>query len=408
MIFDHQGAKLSALDLEVVKHVPPGGNWRNLPEEFASKRIAQIRKGAAAGEGSRSTYYGRLRWNAPAYTISTYFNRPGNGCFIHPEEGRLITVREAARLQSFPDHYRFSGMGRAKYLQVGNAVPPLLAFAIAGCYSPGSVLDLFCGAGGLSLGFELAGHKLIAAVDSDRDAINTFQRNRPSQDGIEIGDLSSADFMAKLVRSVSATVGPGGLDFIVGGPPCQGFSTAGKNELDDRRNSLMFAFLEAVKLLKPAHVVIENVPALMWKGRVGTLATVRRTLEDSGYVTDTALLHAEGYGVPQLRRRLIILGSRSGPIRWPAPHLQVVSPAYLREQPGLITPQSTLRRPRTVRDAISDLPAVAAISEQALLYPSDATTEFQAWMRGDVPISSVVPRPVTIRDELDLFATAPV
>src|SRR5688500_4174595 len=100
MIRDHIAGRLSDLDRAVVAHVPPGGNWRDLPPDFPSKRVEQIRRSAAAGEGSRSTYYGRLRPDRPSYTISTYFNRPGNGCFIHPEADRLITVREAARLQS--------------------------------------------------------------------------------------------------------------------------------------------------------------------------------------------------------------------------------------------------------------------------------------------------------------------
>src|SRR5665648_607474 len=98
MILDHVAGRLSELDREVVDAVPPGGNWRDLPSGFGSKRVDQIRESAARGEGSRSTYYGRLRWDRPAYTISTYFSRPGNGCFIHPESPRLITVREAARL----------------------------------------------------------------------------------------------------------------------------------------------------------------------------------------------------------------------------------------------------------------------------------------------------------------------
>ena len=105
MIYDHVSGCLSELDAEMVRAVPEGGNWRNLPENIHSARVRQIRQSAARGEGSRSTYYGRLQWDRPSYTVSTYFNRPGNGCFIHPSANRLITIREAARLQSFPDSY---------------------------------------------------------------------------------------------------------------------------------------------------------------------------------------------------------------------------------------------------------------------------------------------------------------
>ena len=83
----------------------------------------------------------------PAYTISTYFSRIGNGAFLHPGQRRLISLREGARLQSFPDHVRFFGPRRAQYESIGNAVPPLLGYAV-GCTLPrGAVADLFAGAG---------------------------------------------------------------------------------------------------------------------------------------------------------------------------------------------------------------------------------------------------------------------
>src|ERR1019366_7782858 len=108
---NHYSAKLSKLDLEVAVAVPPGGNWKNIPVHVPSQRLEQIRVSFAAGEGSRSTYYGRLRPDAPSYTISTYFSRPGNGCHLHYDDGqdRVLSQREAARLQSFPDSFVFQG-----------------------------------------------------------------------------------------------------------------------------------------------------------------------------------------------------------------------------------------------------------------------------------------------------------
>ena len=84
----HTSGTLSDLDRAVVAAVPPGGDWRNLPVDFPSQRVQQIRAGAANGGGSRSTYYGRLREDRPAYTINTFITRPGNGCFIHPIANR--------------------------------------------------------------------------------------------------------------------------------------------------------------------------------------------------------------------------------------------------------------------------------------------------------------------------------
>ena len=109
MIFNHYASSLSELDMQVIKCVPPGGNWKNIPESVPSQRLAQIRESYKAGKGSRSTYYGRLRPDMPAYTINTYFNRPGNGCHMHYDQDRTISQREAARFQSFPDSFEFIG-----------------------------------------------------------------------------------------------------------------------------------------------------------------------------------------------------------------------------------------------------------------------------------------------------------
>ncbi|TFF86348.1 DNA cytosine methyltransferase, partial [Candidatus Thorarchaeota archaeon] len=148
-VYNHVAPTVSELDMQVIKSVPPGGNWEDIPLSVAekSKRIMQIRK-----SGGRTTYYGRLRNDLPSYTVSTYFHRPGNGSFVHPEQDRMISVREAARLQSFFDDHRFLGPASSQYKQVGNAVPPLLGRAVGVTIPSGFAVDLFCGAGGLSHG----------------------------------------------------------------------------------------------------------------------------------------------------------------------------------------------------------------------------------------------------------------
>ena len=110
-LYNHQTASLSEIDLKMIKSVPSGGNWKNIPKSIPSERLNKIRK-----SGGRTTYYGRLRWDKPSYTINTYFNRPGNGCFMHPDDKksknpqhRLISFREAARIQSFQDDFKFFG-----------------------------------------------------------------------------------------------------------------------------------------------------------------------------------------------------------------------------------------------------------------------------------------------------------
>lgn len=388
MIHDHVSGRLSVLDRKIVDAVPPGGNWRNLPKDFPSKRIQQIRRTAAEGQGSRSTYYGRLRWDYPSYTISTYFNRPGNGCYIHPVAPRLITIREAARLQGFPDEYRFFGKGRDRFVQVGNAVPPLLAYQIARALEPGPFVDLFSGAGGLSLGFEWAGFEAKAAIDHDKASNETFRRNRNKDVTLRI-DLADPAGVTSAIRHIRSRVKGDGVYLLTGGPPCQGFSTAGACRTDDRRNQLVFAFLAVVEELRPEIVLIENVSALMWRGH-STLREIIRTLHKNGYDASVALLHAEGYGIAQLRRRLFILASHGPTVSWPHPWRRIMAPAHLKHQPGAPS-NGELPPSLTVEDAIGDLPLdEAPTSDEPVAYASAPTSELQRWARGELSVAEFV------------------
>ena len=390
MITSHVAGRLSALDQQVVRAVPAGGNWRDLPADFASKRIAQIRASAARGEGSRSTYYGRLEWDRPSYTISTYFNRPGNGCFIHPAAPRLITIREAARLQSFPDEFHFTGSGRRPLLQVGNAVPPLLAFQLAKMYEPGSVVDLFSGVGGLSLGFEWAGFQLVAASDNDEAASDALRTSGcRTYDPVLVADLGDPAEHSAVMREIKSRLS-GRLDVLIGGSPCQGFSTAGFGRMEDPRNKLLFAFIDAVEQLRPRRVIMENVPALMWRRRLPFLSAIIERLEGLGYLTTAKILHAEGYGVPQLRRRLFVAGSLDGEVAWPEPWRTILEPAQLAHQPRMNLDEE-LDAPVTVREAISDLPMTTACSSSDLVdYAHPPFSDYQRWARGEISVSDFI------------------
>ena len=126
-VTEHFTPRMSELDKYIINHVKPGGNYMDVPSDVNSKRIKRLQK-----EGGHTTCYGRMLPSAPSYTINTYFNRPNVGCNIHYSENRLITVREALRLQSFPDSYVVvskSKQGRNRI--VGNAVPPMLSKIIA-------------------------------------------------------------------------------------------------------------------------------------------------------------------------------------------------------------------------------------------------------------------------------------
>ena len=127
VVTDHHEPHTSELDKYIISYVKPGGNYMDIPPEVNSVRIRRLQR-----DGGHTTCYGRLDPNLPSYTINTYFNRPNVGCNIHYEQDRLITLREALRLQSFPDDYLVVAKSKQKKnMIVGNAVPPLLAHHIA-------------------------------------------------------------------------------------------------------------------------------------------------------------------------------------------------------------------------------------------------------------------------------------
>ena len=131
-VSEHYISRLSDLDKYIIKHVKPGGNYRDIPSDVNSERIKRLQR-----DGGHTTCYGRLRPDQPSYTINTYFNRPNVGCNIHYSEQRLITVREALRLQSFPDDFEIiSSSKQGRNLIVGNAVPPILSSIIAKTLKP--------------------------------------------------------------------------------------------------------------------------------------------------------------------------------------------------------------------------------------------------------------------------------
>jgi DNA (cytosine-5)-methyltransferase 1 len=280
---------------------------------------------------------------------------------------------------------------RSRFVQVGNAVPPLLAYQLAAMFDTGSVVDLFSGCGGMSLGFELAGFESLAAVDIEAHANETFSRNHPESDAPIDLDLGDLDERRVALKEIKRRTGSSGLDVLVGGPPCQGFSTAGNCDPNDQRNRLVFSFVAAVAELKPRALLMENVAALLFRRGVSVLRRVVLELESLGYVTSLAIAHAEGYGVPQLRRRFFLAAVSSG-IKWPDPWCELVPPGHFRLQPH--RKDIARRVVHTVRDAISDLPLQdCALADEAIAYSSDANTDYQRWLRGETSVSDLAPEP---------------
>ena len=122
-VYNHEAPKLSKINLERLKYIKPGGNWTEIPDELLPKGMKR------ANKGDHTKRYGRVTADGLASTILTKCD-PHWGAYFHYEQERSFTVREAARIQSFPDHYIFTGAMAEQYAQVGNAVPPLLAEAV--------------------------------------------------------------------------------------------------------------------------------------------------------------------------------------------------------------------------------------------------------------------------------------
>lgn len=306
MVLNHTTFKLSALDLEMIKSVPQGGSWKDIPKEVInkSKRLIRITE-----TGGRTTLYGRIDYSKPSYTITTYFNRPGNGTYVHPEFERVLSVREAARFQSFPDDYFFCGNKTDMLKQVGNAVPVLLAYCIGqaikqktGCSLS---VDLFSGAGGMTLGFKMAGIKAVVANDIEQAACITLKCNSPEIPVI-CGDIANENIKQKIIDAGKLA----GAEIICGGPPCQGFSLAGFRREDDPRNQLFRHFVDIVSAINPKIIVFENVEGLLSFKGGEIYHNIIELFADLGYRTEGRLLMANQYGVPQRRKRVIILCTR--------------------------------------------------------------------------------------------------
>ena len=377
---NHSTARLSTLDMQVVQAVPPGGNWKNIPETIPSKRLEQIRESYKRGEGSRSTYYGRLRANMPSYTISTYFNRPGNGCHIHYSQDRVLSQREAARLQAFPDSFEFAGPQGAVNNQIGNAVPPLLAYQIAlQLGNPGYFVDLFCGAGGLGLGFVWAGWKPVVANDIEKRFLETYARN--VHETVVCGSISDPiirDLVIEKVHEARPDVGNKPL-WVLGGPPCQGFSTAGhRRSMEDERNHLFWDYTKVLEDIRPDGFIFENVTGLinMQKGRV--FETVKKAFRAVMPRVDGWLLSADEYAVPQRRKRVLLVGTHDETKIIGQPPKYTSSAAV----PGLFDKAESAI---SVEEALGDLPALEAGQDGSNLpYGSRAKTSYQALMRGQL------------------------
>jgi DNA (cytosine-5)-methyltransferase 1 len=234
--------------------------------------------------------------------------------------------------------------------------------------------DLFAGGGGLSLGLEQAGYRVVLAADHDAEAVETHRHHHA---GLTLDcDLGDADQIAALAGMIKDS----GVELVAGGPPCQPFSKAGRSKIrhrvrhglrpeHDERRDLWRSFLEIIQLARPAAVIMENVPDMALDREMFILRTMVHELETLGYAVEERVVEALRYGVPQFRQSLFLVALEKGiAFDWPQPVPERV----------------------TVWNAIGDLPEVdggwrPAGGADGWIPYSGPTTEFQRSMRRGVP-----------------------
>jgi len=217
-----------------------------------------------------------------------------------------------------------------------------------------NIIDLFCGAGGLSYGFERAGYKVLVGIDNDAAALRTFELNHKDSKTI-CGDITQITY-----ENIRSVVGDNKIDVIVGGPPCQGMSLSGPRKFDDPRNRLYLSYIRLVKEIQPKAFIIENVPGLvtLYKGEIKD--SIIKEFSNIGYRIEYKVLLSSDYGVPQVRKRVIFVGYKTGEFCFPEPKEKQVS----------------------CLEALSDLPPLTnTLGEPDTPYYKEPESEYQVVMR---------------------------
>ncbi|OIP55065.1 MAG: DNA (cytosine-5-)-methyltransferase [Helicobacteraceae bacterium CG2_30_36_10] len=205
-------------------------------------------------------------------------------------------------------------------------------------------IDLFCGAGGFSLGFDKSGFQNIFSIDIQKDYCETYQANFPSHKLVQEDITKLSNEMILKLTSMQE------VDVIIGGPPCQGFSIAGsigRKFINDPRNRLFKEFVRVVAVVKPKYFVMENVARLYTHNKNKTREEIIEDFNKLGYEVKCQIVNSADYGVPQVRKRVIFIGSRVNDT--------------------ITFPIKTHTNYKTVKDALEDLPKLNSGEKSTLL-----------------------------------------
>jgi len=222
------------------------------------------------------------------------------------------------------------------------------------------VLDLFCGCGGISEGFRLAGYEVVGGIDVSEEAIATYSLNFPEAISLSC-DITKFDD-----EKIKYVFGKSNIDVIVGGPPCQGFSNANRwqKENDDPRNKLFFEYLRFVKVLSPNVVIIENVRGILSKDSGYAKNRIVALLSRLGYEVSSKVLNAADFGVPQSRYRAFFVGIKK------SRNLKIFDFEKMHKKTTV-----------TVGEAISELYKFEKSIKDTHKLKSDPQTEYQRYLR---------------------------
>ncbi|NMP32558.1 DNA cytosine methyltransferase [Thalassotalea sp. M1531] len=236
-----------------------------------------------------------------------------------------------------------------------------------------TTVDLFCGAGGFTEGFKKAGgFETVLAVDFDKQAIDTFKHNHPNTPAIcsDVSDIEENQLLA-LTDNTNIQV-------VIGGPPCQGFSLAGRRLVDDPKNLLFKEYVRIVDILKPDIFVFENVVGLVSMQGGLVLEAICSEFSRIGYEISHGILNSADYGVPQARPRFILIGSRHKQrIGLPLPTHDSLNSKSMELFKGILKPHIT------VGEALSNLPKIGQGEGEEEAKNQLFKNDFQELIRGD-------------------------
>lgn len=310
---NHETTESTGIVRERMINLRPGEKMGDLPEELQHKSFVRTGNKKTGGPNMRLL---RLENDQPSLTITAYIFHK----FVHPTENRYITPREAALLQDFPIDYEFKGTLGEVQMQIGNAVPVRLAHAIAQAVAQYlqklnqvgicKIASYFTGAGGLDLGFESASNNVVKfetsfATDIAECVEATIKHNRPQW------NFYRADLTELNPSTVREIIGRNP-DIIIGGPPCQPFSVAGKQKgTGDRLGILYQDYIRHIDYLKPQIVIMENVYGLAQIKSSNMMQNIYQSFAKIGYQVTHKELIAADYGTPQKRRRLFFVAAKN-------------------------------------------------------------------------------------------------